>query len=65
MIDMDKKEPKRIIAHFYVAGLVRPISEHGLEIGSEFFYSGGKWVFLMKVLVIVNVPPITFNCPVT
>jgi hypothetical protein len=68
MINPGKKEFKGIIAHFYTAGLMLPIGKHGLKIAAKLFNAGLLRVFfwvsipLGKVmLVIIDVPPVTFT----
>lgn len=65
MVNVGEKEPQGVIPHFYTARLVVPVGEHTLKIGPEFFNSRVLRVFLAKVTVIYNVPPVTFTCPFT
>jgi hypothetical protein len=61
VVDVGKKKPQGVIAHFYTARLVVPVGEHTLKIGPEFFNSRAFRVFFAKVTVIHNVPPVTFS----
>jgi len=61
VVDVYKKEPQGKIPHFYTARFVVSVGEHTLEVCPEFFYSCIFLVFLAKVTVINNMPPVTLS----
>ena len=62
---MCKKKFQGKIPHLHTTGLVVAIGEHGMKISPKFLDGSILRAFLIEVLIIVDVPPVTLPGTVT